>query len=226
VTFDQLKLFGKSVEAYRRSASMGETVAMSNLGNKFLGVGFVSEAKEQCEAALKIGNPHKNVGELFARATELPELEDKRQQEILEGIKQKIEFYGKLGDAVSAGDIIPTKTKCAGPDCSLEMTRSGNKVALVGEFERDPNPLGIGLLSSPSGTSPPSKIKYKVRFAGTVRGGAIFGAVKRSHDRESLLSSAGAAEDVLMIYTSDPSSFSVMENPDADKPRFYQMLVS
>lgn len=178
VTFEQLKLSGKAVEAYRRAAGMEETLAMSNLGNKLLGVGFVNEAREQCEAALKIENPHKNVGELLARATELPELEDKRQDQILETSKPKVEFYRKLGEAVSAGDVIPPRPKWAGPDCILEMTRIGDEVSLVGEFERDPNPFGLALLgSNPYSTSPPSKIKHRIRFVGTIQGGAIFGTV-------------------------------------------------
>lgn len=228
VTFENLKLSGKAVDAYRRAASMEETLAMSNLGNKFLGAGFVSKAKEQCEAALKFENPHKNVGELLARATELPELEDKNQEQILETGKRKVEFYRKLGEAASAEDIIPPKTICVGPDCNLEMARiEHNKVALVGEFERDPGALGLALIGgNPFGNSPPSKIRHKVRFAGTVQGAAIFGDVKRSSDGASWLSSAETAQDVLMIFSKEGSCFFVMENPDADVPKFYTILVT
>lgn len=106
------------------------------------------------------------------------------------------------------------------------MTRSRDEVSLVGEFERDPNPL-VGILGgNPYSASPPSKIKHRVRFGGTVHGGAIFGTVNRNYDGQSSLSSVGAAQDVLLIFSVDASRFYVMENPDGDEPTFYEILVS
>src|SRR6202521_367143 len=52
VVLDHFGLLGMAVQAYRKSEDMGETLAMSNLAQKFIFAGFVREAQEQCDKAL------------------------------------------------------------------------------------------------------------------------------------------------------------------------------
>ena len=62
VQFDQCNLPGKSVDAYRKAEELGETLAMSNLAQKFISSGFLREADEICNRAMKIKDFHQNVG--------------------------------------------------------------------------------------------------------------------------------------------------------------------
>ena len=64
VSFEHFELPGKSVLSFRKSAEMGETLAMANLGRKFISSGFVAEAQEQCNSAIEQGQYHKNIGNL------------------------------------------------------------------------------------------------------------------------------------------------------------------
>lgn len=59
VLFDNFKMPGKAVQAYRELAKMGETLAMSNLGYKYFNAGFLPEAQAECDKAFALKNYHK-----------------------------------------------------------------------------------------------------------------------------------------------------------------------
>lgn len=71
VSLDRLEMPVKSVSAYRRAEERGETLAMSNLANKLMDAGFVTEARAICEAAIAIKDHHRNVDASLSRLTEL-----------------------------------------------------------------------------------------------------------------------------------------------------------
>jgi hypothetical protein len=70
---------------------------------------------------LGIENYHKNVGQLLAQITELPDEETKKQAEVVDKAKLKADYYERFGHALT----LPTPTTLdgiwTGPECSLKL---------------------------------------------------------------------------------------------------------
>lgn len=71
----RMKMQIKAVSLYTQAAELKETLAMSNLANKYLDEGFEKEAADLLEHAMKEKSPNKNVGQSWMI------LEDKREAE-------------------------------------------------------------------------------------------------------------------------------------------------
>ena len=97
VSYGDFRLPVKGVRAFKRAADAGETLAMSNLGNKLLNAGFFDEAKVECKKALAIQDYHKNVATLLNRLKEAPDEEETKLKEALEKVKGKADFLRDLG---------------------------------------------------------------------------------------------------------------------------------
>ncbi|MBI3773967.1 MAG: hypothetical protein HY273_00160, partial [Gammaproteobacteria bacterium] len=121
VAFDQIGLPAKSVDAYRKSEKMGETLAMSNLANKLIEAGFLSEAQTICDEALKLKDIHKNVGSTLGRLRGLPEDEDKKEAEAQKKAKPLSEFYKEFGRGVARPMPTNLANRWQGPDCILDI---------------------------------------------------------------------------------------------------------
>jgi tetratricopeptide (TPR) repeat protein len=147
VVFDHLGFPIKSVGAYQNAASREETLAMSNLGYKYLNEGFRDRAKEQGNQALAIPNYHPNVGSLVADLAKRPEDENKKEVELLQRIRPKVEFYELLGRASVRPEPEKIAEQWKGPKCELIATVVDRKVQLVGAYEEDnSNPFANALL--------------------------------------------------------------------------------
>ena len=230
VAFDKFSLPAKSVEAYRRAEGLGETLAMSNLAQKFISAGFLPEAKKQCDDGLAITDYHKNIGFALARLTELPDKESDRESELLEKAKPKSEFYKQLGRAVTRSDPNELAGLWEGPDCVLDVKSRGGEFRAAGSYERQSSGF-LGLLApsaggSTSGDSTP--VRFRVEYSGTMRGRAIEAHVTR--DREgakprasTLLSSSIDETKVFMFLTDDENELRVMEISPGNDPRFYSL---
>lgn len=233
VAFDRFSLPAKSVDAYRKAEEMGETLAMSNLAQKFISAGFLPEAKKQCESALAIQDYHKNIGHALARLTELPDEETKKESELLDKAKPKSNFYRLFGRAATRREPNEITGSWAGPDCVLNVRLLGTAFEAVGSYERPANALyaGLGLMGlsggvATSGGSRPSRLQ--VKYSGTLRGQAIEAHVTRTPEDASLAvtSLLGSKEDetkVLMVLTDDGNELRVMESPRGSSPRFYTL---
>jgi tetratricopeptide (TPR) repeat protein len=219
VALEHFGLEVNAVNAYRKAATMGNSLAMANLGNKFLAVGFVEEARSECDNALKQESIAKNVGDLISRISDTSEQEQVRQQELLTTAKPKMEFYRTMGKAiVAAATELPRSW--SGPDCTFDLKQDGERIELIGSFTRARNALAFGLFGGRQ-TGPVEKTKHSVRYMGAMQGGAFFGTVKRNEDGGSLLSEVGSERNVCMALNEAGSEFSVMEGAGASNPTFY-----
>jgi hypothetical protein len=220
---DQLILPAKAVDAYNRSMEMGETLAMSNLGNKLMNVGFVKEAQEECDKALATKQPHRNIGQLLTTLQALPEEEEKKQTELLETSKPKISYLQQLGRAAALEVPTDFGESWQGPDCVFNVIKADDRIKIVGTFERTNLFAGLGGilggLANPSVPSP--KQKYTIEYEGKIRGRAIFGTIKRERDGASLLESAGGSSKVFMVFSDDGSEITVMEKADTNNPSYH-----
>ena len=168
VEYDKFSLPAKAVDAFQRAAEQNETLAMSNLGNKFANQGFLAEAKEICSKALEIKDPHKNIHDLVSRLAEAPEAEQIREDEILLALKSKSEFYRSLGRAISAEDPSSTVTQAiwSDSDCTLRVTKNDDGFKFEGTFERERGfsgllgALGVNPYSNTGTAVPEPKTKH------------------------------------------------------------------
>ncbi len=125
--FEQLKLPVKAVESYKRASEMGVTLAMSNLANKLLNVGFVEEAQANVDKALTGGGtPHKNIGHVLTALQDVPEAEEKMKSELAENAQPRVIFLQKLGLATASNEPENVGETWQGPDCLLNVFRDRN----------------------------------------------------------------------------------------------------
>jgi tetratricopeptide (TPR) repeat protein len=226
VSFDNIEMPVRAINAWRKSAQENDTLAMSNLGFRMLGAGFFEEAKKECEKALALGNYHKNVPELLKRLNEVEEEENRKLDEALDKVKAKASFYRKLGEAIlrpSPTDI--AKDWNAPSGAPLQARIEGDTVRIEGTHERSSNPFG-GLLASsaPLGLGARNVI-HRTTYVGRLRGSTILGDVKRSRDGEvpSLLAEGLSNPTVLMYFNAAHTELHAMENPHNESPTFYSL---
>jgi tetratricopeptide (TPR) repeat protein len=229
VSLDRLELPGKSVSAYRRAEGLGETLAMSNLSNKLMGAGFVTEARAVCEAAIAIKDHHKNVDASLSRLKELPEEENKKESEVLERARPISDFYREFG----AGLTRPLPSELAhqwrGPDCALAIRLEAGKLTARGTYERAQGGLIAAMMSIEGFTGRPdaAPLRFQVEYVATARGSALMGKVERIREGEvlekatSTLLTQEAGSTVMMVVSIDGKSIRVLERSKNSNPRVY-----
>jgi hypothetical protein len=225
VVFDHLGFPIKSVSAYQKAASRDETLAMSNLGYKYLNEGFQDKAKEQCTQALAIPNYHQNIGLLLADLAKRPEDENKKETELLRRIKPKVEFYIALGRACARPEPEKIADRWNGPRCELVATVSERKIRLVGTYEQDNALANVFLFGTASVSKPTTR--YQVTYEGVLKGRTIEGTVAiveegRPVQRATVLG-MDPGTPIVMFLTDDGKEIQVMENSKADNPAFYSL---
>jgi tetratricopeptide (TPR) repeat protein len=221
VAYDHFEMPVRSVEAYQVSEEMGATLAMSNLGQKFLAAGFAKEAQALCDKALSVKDYHKNVGLLAARLKEFSEDETNTDNALVEKLKPKRDFYWDVGGAVAARTP-KLNDAWEGPDGPLELELSADEIRLFGSFERPAHGLlaliGPGALSTPSVTT-----EHRIEYRGSIIGRLIQATLKRrvvGDTSRSLISMADNATKVLMVIREDGKEIRIMENPYSENPTF------
>jgi tetratricopeptide (TPR) repeat protein len=226
VAFDHFDLACKATTAYRKAVEMGETLAMSNLANKFLEAGFLSEAEHECSEALKQEGYHKNVTTTLAKVKSVSEEEQEQESQILKKTKERRNFYRAWGEAMLHTEPQEVAKRWRGPDCILEVTMQGSEFLALGSYEQQSvNLLARAFAGLGSGTAPDH---YRIEYHGTlVWGGAIRGSVARVREGDSpaiiSLGSKPNVSSVLMFLTKDQTEISVMEVTTAANARFYAL---
>jgi len=226
--FNDLDVHGKSVLAYKKADTLGNTLAMSNLAHKMITAGFIQEAEEVCDRAIKIKDYHKNIGQVITRIKEVAEDEDKKENEIIEKIIPTIEFYKAFGDAATKKVPTPPSGKWKGPDCDLAITFNGNSFEAVGSFERS---LSFGALSLLAGPGPGSlQYKYMVRYIGELAGYAITTIHKEERKEGGASATSILTGDpdkgtpALMILSDSLSEIRVYEKKSTKEGKFYKLI--
>lgn len=224
VAFQERALPAKSVAAYRRSKSMGETLAMANLAYNFISGGFLAEAQSACDEALRSTDYHKNVSHALARLKEVPGEEETKLAELLQKARPVGEFYKSFGRAIGAREPSEVPSILVGPDCPLTVQLDGSLFFATGSYERSGGVLTNALLGFGGSIS---SGRYRVEYRGTLRGRTVDGIAKRTQEDEpattpSLLGPFNDEKRVLMILSEDGREVQVMEIQQGSvPPRFY-----
>lgn len=230
VAYDQLGLPAKSVTAYRKAEEMSETLAMSNLANKLVGVGFLPEAQQLCDIALAIKDYHKNAAITVGRLKEVPTEEQNKETELLEKARPISDFYKEVGRAVAKLEPATLSGRWQGPDCVLDVTLTGITFTATGSYELSLNILGALLAGSGKASSEDDSapIRYRVEYRGKAVGCAIMASVIRRRDDElaqirALLASSDDEHKVVMVLTDDGNELRVLEKGKSNSQQFYSL---
>lgn len=226
VQFDHFKLASKSVEAYRESEKHEETLAMSNLAYKFIKAGFLTEAEEICNRAIKIKDYHKNVVSAIGRIRELPEEEGKELKELQNKAIPLSEFFKNYGYALAKETVGDHQGRWQGNACELSITIKGDSFKAEGSYERiSYNSLAGLLIGQPA--SPNKKTTYTVRYEGTIRGKAVRATYKETSDDEPssrptiLGGGMDLGKSVLMILSDSLTEIQIYEKSEKEN-KFYK----
>ena len=203
---------------------------MSNLAGNLIGAGFLKEAQEKCDAAMRLPSPHKNIAQKLLRLSEIAHEEDDKQKEILDKAKPKAEFYRRMGQAIARAEHTEIAGRWESPDCALSVAIVGKTFSATGTFERPAAGLGMALALTPF-ASPSKSETVSVRYKGTIQGHTITAAVSRDTKDKSgnhgaattLLGSMTDKLKALMIIDEGGLHISVMEMPQFGEPKFYEL---
>jgi tetratricopeptide (TPR) repeat protein len=225
VAYSSLDLNGKAVSAYRDSEAIGGTLAMSNLAHKLIEAGFLEEADEICEKAIKIPDYDKQIGTAISGVKSTREKEGEKEDSILKSVEVRKRFYVEFGRACLKLPIADTKTTWHDIHCPLAIEIRGGVFAAIGTFEKEAisaSALLTGLIQ----TSSPKITKTVVRYEGTVTGqGVVF---KRTLSKEgasySVLSGPETREGLLII-NDDMKNANVYLKGDSDTEKFYELKI-
>jgi tetratricopeptide (TPR) repeat protein len=232
VAFDQSELPVKSVNAYRKSEEMGETLAMSNLAEKLIKAGFLTEAQQKCEAALKVENFDENIGLTLAKTKGQPERESNKQKELLEKAKPISDFYIEFGRAVTKIQPGEIASQWRAPECILNASLQDLEFSAIGSYEKTSlGLLGRALMGGFGYTAmKPTPERYKIEYKGKLQGRAIEGHVYRAREGDKpevgTLATLGLRENefqVVMYLSDDNSEIRVMEKPRGGAAKLYTL---
>lgn len=92
VSLDRIGLPGFAIAAYRESEALGETLATANVAGKLIEGGFLSEAQQSLDRAVKLDDHHVNVDKAVSRLKSAPEREEKNQDDIFTKARVLSEF--------------------------------------------------------------------------------------------------------------------------------------
>lgn len=220
VSFDHFQISGMAVAAYRKSEEMDETLAMSNLGFKFVSAGFLKEAQEICDKALSVKDYHKNVGHLLARIKDNPDEEETKKKEILKGAASKIEFYRQFGRAIGGALQSDLTGNWTGKECLLRLeSLPGDKIRLSGSYERE---AGLYMALGLAGAQ--RMVRHQIEFNGEIRGRAIVASLTRANDAAPRSLLDGIETKVLMFVGEHGKEIKVVENPSSSNPVYYSIF--
>ena len=218
VAFQSASLPAKSIDAYRRAASEGETLAISNIAYKLMNAGFLEDADAELQKALKLGSYHRNVPEALAQLRDIPENENSLLEEAQSKSRPKIEFIKRVGRALA--DVAPRElpTIWDGPACKLALSVNNGGFLAVGTYERQSSGIGSAFGSS--------KSTVTITYKGSVIGRRVVGKVTRKSEGPAANSLLGlglddAGTDFVLVIERGDSKLSVMESPTSTLPTFY-----
>jgi tetratricopeptide (TPR) repeat protein len=227
VQFAHCNLDNKSVEAYQKAEKLGETLAMSNLAQKLISAGFLKEAEEICNRAIKVESYHKNVGYAITRIKEIPEAEEKKEAEVIKSVTPISDFYKDYGRAITANQIAECVGGWQGPDCELKITVKGSAFLAEGSYERSVS-SALALLLTASPVPSAKVIRYLVRYEGTIVGRAVQAVFTRKKEGEteappSILGIADKGKDVLLIMAESLKEFRAYEKSATKEKQFFTL---
>jgi len=92
VLYNKLNLKSKSISSYNKSSELNNTLAMANIAKIYIDNGFIEKARELLINALEKKEVHQNIHHYLSTIGAVDIEEQKKEDEILEDDKHRIEF--------------------------------------------------------------------------------------------------------------------------------------
>lgn len=172
VSYENQKLASKAVWAYRRSVREGGTLAASNLAHKYLGAGFVEEAREIAETAANVADHHKNVDSVLAQIKGVPEKESEEEKKMISSSQDVSMFYKKMGAALAVNEMQSIDGKWLLDGVELRVDLRNGQFTAIGTTEE--TSAGLRRLV-PAG----SVETVEIVIRGVARGRAVYGTYEK-----------------------------------------------
>lgn len=220
VAYQNLSVPGRAISAYKKAASEGETLAMSNLAYRYMNAGFFDEASVELRRAMSGNDPHKNVGEAYAQLDDLPTDETKSVKEIEAKAAKKLEFYRDLSIAILEPTPQSLQTDWTGPKGPVSLKLTGNDFSATWEYQVEGNTLSGFLASKPR--------RYRIELKGKMVGRRAYGKLKedRLDNAPSILGDVDNNRTFAVLFSEDLQSARVVENLEKRHPSFYELQVA
>jgi|HubBroStandDraft_1064217.scaffolds.fasta_scaffold04042_4 tetratricopeptide (TPR) repeat protein len=230
VSYSEVGMPGRSVDAYREGERLGGTLAMANLAGKLTDAGFFEEAGEILATALKVEDHHKNVDTALATLKGAPEKEDKKLDEVFGKASRLSEYYRNFGRSLACPDVDITPSNWRGPQFQVAVARQHPKeIVFSGSYEVDRYGALAAALMGPGflGSVDPGKDRYLIEYRGVTRGRTTTGKVTRTKQgekpRSSLLGGTDQETTFLMWLSEDGNAIAVLERSSNAEPRLYSL---
>jgi tetratricopeptide (TPR) repeat protein len=154
-----------AVEAYKEAKKLGETLAMSNLAQKYLQAGFVQEAMALVNEATSRETYNQTIGNVLTSLQTAQNNEANTQKQLADSIMPLRRFYASYAMACLSEDVKNLAKHWRGPMGDLEVGIEDGFVHITGTQEQ----LAI---ITPAGWFPAAKakprenVKYRCRIFG------------------------------------------------------------
>ncbi|MDP1677844.1 MAG: hypothetical protein Q8L88_13385 [Bacteroidota bacterium] len=174
VSYSNLNLNGKAVNAYQESEKLNGTLAMSNIAYKYLHAGFFKEADSLCKKAITVKDYNQNINNCLVKLNESSEDEEKRETELLQKLntlRDNLSEYSK--SCITKGSIIPNG-KWKSEKCTIIVTANNSTFKGVGSYFEEKKGVGFALKKlSQSLSGEPQVDNITLYFEGSVLGNGI-----------------------------------------------------
>lgn len=231
VGFENCDLVSKSVKAYRKAEELNETLAMANLAQKLIKAGFLEEADETCQQALKVKDYHKKVINAISRIKDIPEEEKAKEKIIVDRAKPLSEFYRDYGRAVLQSNVDKHEGRWQDVNCELDLSIKDNWLVAEGTYEEEQQSWGLYnamRMQTPAIGTATKKKRYHVKYEGKVFGRAVKAVftntpVEEAIVKATLLGVAETMSDVLMILSESLQEIKVLKKGAESDLKFYSL---
>ena len=143
----KLNLFFESVAYYKKAADEGNILAMSNLADLLMDMGFYKEADDELSRASRLPNPNERVAWVKAQLEKKRREEREKWSNVIEVGNRQQQFLREFAQAsieqTTEDPFLGSWKSPNGETCSVE--RDGSRVCL--EFNYDEKNAGLKLVS-------------------------------------------------------------------------------
>lgn len=221
VAYEGLSLEIGAVDAYRRAAGAGETLAAANIAKRFLDAGFVQEAHSLLEEASRNPGHDKLVDTRFAEVKEARDDEGKERDKLLANCRATSDFYATYGEARLARDLVDVSGPWKTPLGTATVKLLGT--SFVATLEQPLLGLMTLAIARQAGSDKTNSVRRTLvvghRLGRTVA--ATISPADEPIDRRSLLEASGDPKALIWM-SPDGNELNFMESGSGDKaPRFY-----
>ncbi len=151
VSYKNLGLGIKSIEQYKKSFELKNSLAASNIGYSLIHLGFIKEAEEYLNKAEEFENPHENVFKAVSSIKSKIKEEKELEEKILKKANRKYRFFNHFGNAIFTSNKVKIKNsnKWHLNKTPIIITQNDNSIEISWEIGEEKHSIS-GMLTNNS----------------------------------------------------------------------------